>query len=124
MAGSAFTVEQASPTGIQGAKAWVIYSTDTGAAVVKASYNIDSVVRNSSGNCTVNITPGTFTSGDYAVASGVGGAGLGGGGPFPVGITVPVAGSTPTATALTVQTINSLGGTADAQYVSLIFFGS
>ena len=123
MAGSAFTVEAPPVTEIQGAKAWVIFSTDTGAAVIKDSYNIASVVRNSSGNSTVTLTT-PFATGDYVVCTGVGGAGFGGGSPFPTGIQAPQAGTTPTASSIIVQTIGSTGGVADAQYVSLVFFGN
>ncbi len=124
MANSAFTVESPPVTPVQGAKAWVIFSTHTGVAVVKDSYNVDSVVRNSTGNVTVNITPGTFASGDYVAVSGVGGAGTGSAPPFPTFIQVPQATTTPTATAITCQIGGSTGGPADAEYVSLAFFGN
>ena len=122
MAGSVFTVEDPPVSEVQGAKAYVRYSTHTGAAIVADSYGIDSVVRNSTGNATINITPGTFPDGNYTVVAGVGGAGFGGGGPFPVSIQAPQALTTPTATTLTVQTSGSTGGVADAEYVSLAFY--
>lgn len=61
---------------INGAKAWVNWDGSSGSGnTIRASYNVSSVTRNSTGNYTINFT-NALTDGNYAVAgSGVDGAG-------------------------------------------------
>jgi hypothetical protein len=49
-----------------GIRAWVVFNGATGAII--NSYNVDSVVRTGAGKYTINITPGTFTDGNYCVS--------------------------------------------------------
>ncbi len=50
-----------------GIKAWVVFE-GYGAGVIINSYNVDSVVRTGNGRYTINITPGTFTDGNYCIS--------------------------------------------------------
>lgn len=45
------------------AKAWVYFNGST--AVIKSSYNVTSVVRNTTGSWYINIPAGVFSAGDY-----------------------------------------------------------
>lgn len=49
-----------------GARAWVVFDGSTGAII--SAYNVDSVLRTGAGRYTINITPGTFLNGNYAVS--------------------------------------------------------
>ena len=49
-----------------GVKAWVVF--DGGSGAIINSFNVDSVVRTGGGRYTINITPGTFTNGNYCIS--------------------------------------------------------
>ena len=60
---------------IQGsAKAWVLFNGVSGSVAIRASYNVSSVTRNSTGNYTTNFT-NTLTDANYTLSGSAEGSG-------------------------------------------------
>ena len=63
------TVSTSTANVINGAKAWVNFDGTTGPATVRASYNVSSVTRNTTGDYTVNFTNALADANYSAVGS-------------------------------------------------------
>ena len=108
-------------TGI--AKAWVNFNGSNGASpVVRSSFNISSVTRNSTGYYTVNITT-AMANANYCIS-----ASTGSGSPTPIMLINASSFNTavtPTTTAFALATLNAATGSgADILYISASVFSS
>lgn len=104
-------------TNKQTAKAWVNFNGVT-TATIRASFNVSSVTRNSTGDYTVNFT-NALSDANYSALA-VGNYTLGAGGSA---IATPKAGTTPSVSSIQIY-VEVNGSIADLSYVNVAIFGN